>query len=201
MKVSEIFRSLQGEGLNQGKPCTFIRCAGCNLHCRWCDTPQARQGGSDLTIPEILSAVRALGLNYICLTGGEPLLQEEALSLVVSLYNEGFKVDIETNGTIAIQPFQPFAAICMDVKCPSSGEQSELSLLSSLSERDSVKFVCADTVDCHYAHRILRTHHIRGEVIMTPVFGRAVEPIVNYILDHHLPVRFQLQLHKEIGVR
>lgn len=201
MMINEIFRSLQGEGRNQGRPCTFIRCAGCNLQCRWCDTPQARHGGSALTIPDIIASVRSLGLTYVCLTGGEPLLQEESLALVRSLYNERYCVDIETNGTVDFRPFQPYAAICMDVKCPSSGEQSDLALLSYLSDQDCVKFVCADTEDCSFVHKILRTHRIRGEAILTPVYGTAIDPLVTYILDHNLPVRFQLQLHKVIGVR
>ena len=201
MIISEIFRSLQGEGRNQGRPCTFVRCAGCNLRCRWCDTPQAQEGGSEMTVPEVLAAVRSIGFTYICLTGGEPLLQEEVLTLVTSLHKEGYKVDIETNGTVNFRLYQPYAAICMDVKCPSSGEQSDLSLLSDLSLRDSVKFVCADTDDCRFADEILHTYGVKGEAIITPVYGRDTKPLVNYILDHNLPVRFQLQLHKMIGVQ
>ncbi|MDD5419791.1 MAG: 7-carboxy-7-deazaguanine synthase QueE, partial [Methanomicrobiaceae archaeon] len=101
MRVSEIFRSLQGEGLSQGKPCIFVRLAGCNLNCLWCDTRYARTGGREVSVDEILDLVWRLNGGHICVTGGEPLLQRaELLELVKKFRVHGYTVEIETNGTI-----------------------------------------------------------------------------------------------------
>ena len=155
-----------------------------------------------MTTQEIEKSVQQHGLKYICITGGEPLLQhQEALKLVKKLYNAGYTIDIETNGTIDFSSFQPYGSICMDVKCPSSGEESDLSLLSLISERDSVKFVTADIQDCNYAKDIITSNSIKGEIFISPVYGADYCSIANFILEYNLPVRFQLQLHKVVGVK
>jgi len=200
MKIAEIFRSLQGEGKNQGKPCLFIRLAGCNLHCTWCDTPSAQTGGVEMTPDTVLGQIG--NPKYICITGGEPLLQADELEhLLIPLHRKGAEIDIETNGTISFTGLQPYASICMDVKCPSSGEQSNLALLSALRSQDSVKFVVKDEPDCLYALKIINSHRISGEIFISPVFGSDYVAIAKFILDNHLPVRFQIQLHKVIGVK
>ena len=202
MKIAEIFRSLQGEGKNQGRPCLFIRLAGCNLHCRWCDTAYAQTGGIEMSIDTILEHARHLNPSYICITGGEPLLQADELEqLLTRLHHMGAVIDIETNGTIDFTRLQPYASVCMDVKCPSSGEQSDLGLLDALSPQDTVKFVVQDETDCQYARDIITTRRIPGEIFFSPVSGSDYEPIVRYILVNNLPVRFQVQLHKLIGVK
>lgn len=202
MMVAEIFSSLQGEGKHQGLPTTFVRCAGCNLSCSWCDTPYARAGGRLLPVDAVLEEVRQKQISHLCLTGGEPLLQEvEALELVQCLAREGYSIEIETNGTIDFTPFQSFAEICMDVKCPSSNENSNLSLLSRLTVRDSVKFVVADQTDCLYALGVLGWYAPQGERFFSPVWGSDPRPIARFLLDHRLAARLQLQLHKWIGVR
>jgi 7-carboxy-7-deazaguanine synthase len=202
MKIVEIFRSLQGEGRNQGKPCLFIRLAGCNLHCTWCDTPYAQTGGSEMSIDAILEQVWRLNPPYVCITGGEPLLQEEELEpLLNSLHTRGTEIDIETNGTINFSRLQPYASICMDVKCPSSGQQSNLTLLHTLRLQDSVKFVVKDWNDCQYAREIITSYRMPGEIFLSPVFGSDYKMIVKFILENNLPVRFQIQLHKILGVK
>jgi 7-carboxy-7-deazaguanine synthase len=201
MRISEIFVSLQGEGRNQGRPCTFVRCSGCNLSCRWCDTPYARVGGMEIPVQEVADQVGTLGYSYICITGGEPLLQEEVGELSRLLHHEGYEVDIETNGTCDFSSLQDYAAICMDVKCPSSGEKSNLELLSLLSERDAVKFVVQGEEDCRYASKILSSHPVNGEAFISPVYGSDYRSIASYVLEHRLPVRFQLQLHRTLGIR
>ena len=202
MRVAEIFRSLQGEGRDQGLITTFIRLTGCNLDCRWCDTRYARSGGEDRTRDEVLAEVHALGCRRICITGGEPLLQaRELLPLLSALHHAGYVIGIETNGTLDFRPFQPFASICMDVKCPSSGEESDLSLLAHLKGEDSVKFVVAGEEDCEYARRIIGEHPIRAEILLSPVFGTDCRAIADYVLTQDLPARFQLQLHRILGVR
>jgi 7-carboxy-7-deazaguanine synthase len=202
MKIAEIFRSLQGEGRNQGKPCLFIRLAGCNLHCHWCDTPYAQTGGTEISIDTVLEQVWRVNTPYVCITGGEPLLQADELELLlIPLHTRGTAIDIETNGTINFTRLQPYASICMDVKCPSSGQQSNLTLLTALRLHDSVKFVVKDETDCRYAREIITSYRIPGEIFLSPVFGSDYNMIVKFILEKNLPVRFQIQLHKVIGVK
>lgn len=201
MKVNEIFRSIQGEGVNQGRPCTFIRFAGCNLNCSWCDTPRARSEGVEMDKDAILLRVRELGGRYICITGGEPLLQgPPLLSLVQDLSSAGYTIDIETNGTLDFSKYQPYAGICMDVKCPSSGEKSDLGLLFLLSDRDAVKFVVKNQTDCEYAAKVIRTVSHKGQVFFSPVGGASPLEIARFLIRKDLPARLQLQLHKIIGV-
>ena len=202
MKIAEIFKSLQGEGRNQGKVCLFIRLSGCNLHCRWCDTEYARTAGTEMSLDAVLEQVLRVNPPYVCITGGEPLLQTQDLEpLLISLHKRGTAIDIETNGTIDFTRLQPYAAICMDVKCPSSGEESDLALLDSIRKEDSVKFVVSDDTDCRYAQEIMDTHRIAGEIFFSPVFGTDYKPITQFILSNSLPVRFQVQLHRIIGVK
>ncbi|MDP3395813.1 MAG: radical SAM protein [Methanoregula sp.] len=202
MKVTEIFKSLQGEGKNQGKGCLFIRLSGCNLNCHWCDTEYARTGGKEMSLDAILEQVWRINPPYICITGGEPLMQEESLEpLLQSLHKRGALIDIETNGTYAFTRLQPYASICMDVKCPSSGEQSDLLLLNAIRPQDSVKFVLKDETDCQYAQQVMELHKIAGEIFFSPVAGSNYATIAQFILANNLPVRFQLQLHKIIGVK
>jgi 7-carboxy-7-deazaguanine synthase len=201
MKIAEIFVSLQGEGKNQGRPCLFIRLAGCNLHCRWCDTPASQSGGMEMSVDAILEHVWRTNPSYVCITGGEPLLQADELELLLSsLHRRGIPVDIETNGTLEFTRFQPYASICMDVKCPSSGEKSDLDLLEKIRQQDSVKFVVQDEADCVYVQEVMKAHPIAGECFLSPVYGTDYKPITRFVLMNNLPVRFQLQLHKILGV-
>jgi 7-carboxy-7-deazaguanine synthase len=204
MRVVEVFSSLQGEGRNQGRPTVFLRLAGCNLACAWCDTAYAREGGDELGADAVLSRVRETAgtCRRLCVTGGEPLLQQEALvPLAAALASEGFAIEVETNGTIDFSPVQAHAAITMDVKCPSSGQISDLSLLARLRPGDAVKFVVADLADLAYMEDVLDAHPTRAGVFVSPVHGADAGPIVARIVEENLPVRFSLQLHKLIGVR
>ena len=202
MQIAEIFVSLQGEGKNQGKVCLFIRLAGCNLDCTWCDTKESRTGGIAMSLDTILEHIWRVNPPYICVTGGEPLLQAEDLEpLLASLRRRGTEIDIETNGTIDFSPLQQYASGSMDVKCPSSGEQSILGLLGKIRPEDSVKFVVKDENDCRYAQDVIASHRIAGEIFFSPVFGTDYGVISKFILTHNLPVRMQIQLHKVIGVK
>jgi 7-carboxy-7-deazaguanine synthase len=202
MKLVEIFKSIQGEGRNQGKPVVFIRLAGCNLNCSWCDTPHSHDDGQEFDNDEIVRRVDESGCKEICITGGEPLIQVSELRVLLSrLSRLGYSIEIETNGTIDFGQVQDNATICMDVKCPSSGEQSDLALLRKISSGDSVKFVIGDLEDCQYAEGVIQHHPIRGEIFFSPVAGSDYHAVACYVLDNNLPVRFQVQLHKIIGVR
>jgi 7-carboxy-7-deazaguanine synthase len=202
MIVSEIFRSIQGEGRNQGRVCTFVRLTGCNLSCAWCDTQYARTGGSTMPVEMVLEEITRAGQGYVCITGGEPLLQfGEVRELGKRLNKEGCSIEIETNGTINFRDLRKYTTICMDVKCPSSGEESDLSLLADISSRDSVKFVVGDRQDCEYAAGVIDSCRIRGEMFFSPVYGSDYHSVARFVIDHDLPVRFQLQLHRLIGVK
>ena len=202
LTVAEIFESLQGEGLNQGRPTVFIRLVGCNLNCAWCDTPYAKEGGTRMTAAEIIAACATLRPHRVCITGGEPLLQFAPLvPLLASLCGHGYAVEIETNGTVDPEGARAFASITMDVKCPSSGEESNLHFLDALDRGDAVKFVVADTRDLEYMASVVRSHRIRAEIFVSPVWGADLKAIADYIVAHNMPVRMQVQLHKVIGVR
>ncbi|MEN6610707.1 MAG: radical SAM protein [Methanoregulaceae archaeon] len=204
MRVVEIFRSIQGEGRKQGIPCVFLRLAGCNLACHWCDTEYARSkdAGVERSRDQVIETIWRMNYPHICITGGEPLLQkEELLPLLQSLHRLGKSVEIETNGTIGFQDLQPYASICMDVKCPLSGESSDISLLQYLTPNDSVKFVVQDIVDCVYAEEVIGKHRIAADIFISPVEGSDYKALADYVVDHALPARFQLQLHKIIGLK
>jgi 7-carboxy-7-deazaguanine synthase len=180
----------------------FIRLAGCNLNCSWCDTPHSHDIGEETDNDEIVRWVEDSGCKEICVTGGEPLLQiQELRVLLARLSRLGYSIEIETNGTIDFGPVQDNATICMDVKCPSSGEKSDLALLKKITSGDSVKFVIGDREDCRYAEEVILHHPIRGEIFFSPVSGSDYHETACYVLDNNLPVRLQVQLHKIIGVR
>ena len=203
MKVTETFASLQGEGINQGKPCFFLRLSGCNLRCAWCDTAYSFEAGAEKSVDEIVAEIANSGLKYVCITGGEPLLQKAALQpLLEILSRAGIAVDIETNGTISFEECKPFASICMDVKCPSSGVVSDLALLDTLRATDSVKFVIGDEADYFYMVEVLAAHrNCPAEIVITPVYGTDTKWLVDTIIKERLPVRFQIQLHKLEGIQ
>jgi 7-carboxy-7-deazaguanine synthase len=188
MRICEIFRSIQGEGRGQGYPTIFIRLAGCNLNCAWCDTRYAREGGEELSVERIMDRVWRLCGSRVCITGGEPLVQSDALLPLV-------------DGTIDFRRFQPHATICMDVKCPSSGETSDLTLLPFIRAADTVKFVVGNEEDCRYARQVMGHFPIRGEIFLSPVEGSDAASIAAFMLENNLRARLQLQLHKCIGVK
>lgn len=202
MKVSEIFYSLQGEGVLMGTPTTFVRFVGCNLDCAWCDTKYAREGGEEMTVPEILDKVEKNGTPFVCLTGGEPMLQEDVVRLISELLDNDHHVTIETNGTIPLEilPSSEDILISMDVKCPSSGMSDKLNEdnLEFLAFRDQLKFIIADRVDYLYAKKVLREHQIGCPIIMTPVGGTDLKQLAEWVLEDKLWVRVLPQLHKLI---
>ena len=209
MKIVEIFNSIDGEGIRTGQPCTFIRLAGCNLRCSYCDTGYALEAGDgrEMTIPEILAKVRRIGYRHVTLTGGEPLVHPGAEELIDALLEEGHLVNIETNGSVPVRPYQkPGVMITMDWKCPGSGmeeamlpENPEL-----LREGDVLKFVC-EASDFDEVRRVLEEHSLRCWVYLSPVFGKVrPEQLVDFLkslADSGMDtekIRVQVQLHKVI---
>jgi 7-carboxy-7-deazaguanine synthase len=150
----------------------------------------------------LLAEVSRIGPRRVCITGGEPLLQADALLPVLAeLRRMGIAVEIETNGTLDFSRLQPYASVCMDVKCPSSGAESDLALLRKIRPEDSVKFVVSGEDDCRFAHEVMNAFPVAGEIFFSPVHGTDPAPVVRFILKNNLPARFQLQLHKVIGVK
>lgn len=201
MKIFEIFTSLQGEGSGSGYPTTFVRLSGCNLRCSYCDTPDSRKEGREIQVNELYGLIMSKPPVYVCITGGEPLLQSYEVTILAGMLSSGGKiVSIETNGTLSFNSLLPSASVCMDVKCPSSGEKSDLSLLKALRTTDSVKFVVGTDEDLAYAAEVIRTEAILAEIFISPVFGTDYHRVAEYILRNNLPARMQVQLHKIIGL-
>lgn len=199
--VSEIFRSIQGEGLRAGRPCVLVRLAGCDVGCAWCDTPHARTGGEAMTIPAVLARVAELGGPLVEVTGGEPLAQPGALTLLGALCEAGYETLLETSGTVDIAPVDPRVVRIVDVKCPSSGvtETMHWANLDVLRSVDEVKFVLADRADYDFAREVIARYGLtdRCAVLLGAVADRlAPAELAEWILADRLDVRLQLQLHK-----
>ncbi len=174
MKINEIFYSLQGEGKYTGLPMAFIRVTGCNLRCVWCDTKYAFKEGTELTILNIINRVKQYPTKHVCLTGGEPLIQDESYELITQLINNGFTIYLETNGSIFLGklPKSKALKISMDIKCPSSGEEQKMNFTNFelLRAGDQIKFIIANGEDFDYAKNILKDNSINPEcaIIFTP---------------------------------
>ncbi len=218
MFITEIFRSIQGEGTRAGLPCIFVRLTGCNLRCTWCDTAYAFHGGKKMSVDEVLTRVDELAgrqaderavVPLVELTGGEPLLQEEIYPLAERLLAAGYTVLIETSGERSITRLPKDVVKIVDVKCPDSGEADTFlgSNLEALSEKDEVKFVISTRRDYEFARAFTKEHRLEERVkavLFSPVFAdpegkwEGLEPrtMVEWILADGLPVRLGLQLHK-----
>ena len=201
MRVCEIFNSIQGEGLTMGAPTVFVRAVGCNLRCSWCDTGYSFEGGTDMTVDDILEEVG--DCFRVCFTGGEPMLQPDAVELIERLVSKGIQVVLETNGSVDLSevPRDPLVMISMDIKCPSSGmtDRMMLSNIDILSSKDQLKFVIKDQADLDFAVGFVRSHRIPCPVIFGPVDGTGrLEWLVDRVLREHLDVRVLPQLHKII---
>ncbi|HEY2460012.1 MAG TPA: radical SAM protein [Candidatus Acidoferrum sp.] len=221
MFITEIFRSIQGEGTRAGVPCIFVRLTGCNLRCTWCDTAYAFHGGKKMTVDEILSRVdelsgRAAEMNgadaatpLVELTGGEPLLQEEIYALSEKLLAAGYTVMIETSGERPISRLAKDVIKIVDVKCPDSGEPDTFDMknLDALTPQDEIKFVLSSRRDYDFALEFVLRHQLGDRVravLFSPVFedpngkwpGLEPRTLVEWMLADGVPARLGLQLHK-----
>lgn len=203
LRVNEVFHSIQGESTHAGEPCVFVRLAACNLRCTWCDTSYAFHEGREMTVEQVLEAVAGFGCPLVELTGGEPLLQPDAVPLMEQLLARGYRVLLETGGSLDIGVVPGGVRRIVDVKCPGSGEslRNRWENLEQLREGDELKFVLADRGDYDWAVREIRARDLaaRCPVHLSPVHG-VLDPaeLSRWVLADRLPVRVQLQVHKYI---
>jgi 7-carboxy-7-deazaguanine synthase len=224
MVVTEIFRSIQGEGTRAGLPCVFVRLTGCNLRCVWCDTAYAFYGGEKKTLEHVMGEVRALAagpaenghaagraIDLVEITGGEPLLQPEVVPLAAELLHEGYTVMIETSGERFVGVLPREVIKIVDVKCPDSGEGGtfDMANLDAVDAKDEIKFVIASRGDYEFARDFTREHRLAErvrQVLFSPAHpdpagkwtGLESRDLAEWILEEGLPVRLGLQLHKFI---
>jgi 7-carboxy-7-deazaguanine synthase len=218
MHITEIFKSIQGEGTRAGQPCIFVRLTGCNLRCIWCDTAYAFEGGQKMSVEDALERVELLnrrgdgapaGVPLVEITGGEPLLQEEIYPLAERLIAAGYTVMVETSGERLIGRLPEKVIRIVDVKCPDSGEADTFNMenLEQLNRNDEVKFVISSRKDYEFARDFTREHKLEErvhEVLFSPVnedpHGKwqGLEPrqLVEWMFEDGLGVRLSLQLHK-----
>jgi 7-carboxy-7-deazaguanine synthase len=205
LRVTEIFRSIQGESTHAGRPCTFVRLTGCPMRCTWCDSEYTFSGGDHFTIEQIMQTVRDLGCRLVEVTGGEPLAQREAFDLIRMLCDEDFEVLIETGGYVSTAEVDPRANIILDVKCPASGEaeRNDWTNLERLrADRDEVKFVVVDRADWEFTKNIIAEYHLEKRakaILISPAWDQIdLRELADWIAASGLRVRMQLQLHKYI---
>ena len=215
MKVAEVFRSLQGETTRAGEPAVFVRLAGCNLACAWCDTAHAQSGGHPMSIDDVLARVRALPPTALaCVTGGEPMIQGEAPDLLAALLGSGHDVQLMTNGSVALDRVPPGVSRVVDVKSPwahrgdlppAGGPIIEpphllRSNIDLLGPADEVKVVVRTRPEFDWAAGWLESSGLFGRVravLVAPSWGQ-LEPsiLADWVLASGLPIRLNLQVHK-----
>jgi 7-carboxy-7-deazaguanine synthase len=204
LRVTEIFRSIQGESTHAGRPCSFVRLTGCPMRCVWCDSEYTFSGGDYISVDHVMDQIRAFGCKLVEVTGGEPLAQDEAFTLIEQLCSEGYEVLIETGGFISTERVDRRAKIILDVKCPSSGEEARncWSNLERLRpDKDEVKFVIANLEDWIFTQKIIEQYELdtRAKILISPAWDTVnLKDIADWVSGSGLDVRLQLQLHKYI---
>ena len=199
LNITEIFYSLQGEAKEVGIPTVFVRLTGCPLRCNYCDTAYAFKGNNPLSIESIMEQVAKYNTHYVCVTGGEPMAQSNCLILLDTLIEAGYKVSMETSGSIDISPVNKKVSVVMDLKTPSSTEQSQnrYENIALLESKDQLKFVIASRPDFDWCCSILENYNVLSDVLFSPVY-ESLKPVdlADWILEKQLNVRLQVQLHK-----
>ncbi len=203
LRITEIFCSLQGEARAAGWPSVFVRLTGCPLRCGYCDTAYAFHGGEWRDIDAIVDEVRGHGVRHVCVTGGEPLAQKRCIALLSKLCDAGFDVSLETSGAIDIGEVDARVSRVVDIKTPGSLEvaRNRWENLALLTPRDQVKFVICSRGDYDWAKGVLAEHGLadRCEVLFSPSYTEvAPRELADWIVADRLPVRFQMQLHKQL---
>jgi len=202
MKINEIFYSIQGEGRWSGSQNIFIRTTGCNLRCSFCDTKYAYDDGTEISIEKIMKTISKYKCKYVCLTGGEPLTQDETINLIDALIKKKYNICLETNGSINIEKIcgKKSLMISLDIKCPSSKMHKKMNIsnIKKLGKNDQLKFVIKDKKDYDYAKKIISRYKLVCPVFFQPVYGTNPKFLAEWILKDKLNVKLGLQIHKII---
>ena len=204
LTLNEIFYSVQGESSYAGQRCVFVRLTACDLRCSWCDTPYAFYEGRKHELGDVVSRVDAYQCSLVEVTGGEPLLQEDVYPLMQELLDRGKTVLLETGGHRSTERVPADVITILDVKCPGSGEAAKMHWenLDRLRPHDEVKFVIKDRDDYEYARDVISRHDLgrrAAAIHLSPVHGvMNLRTLSEWVLEDHLPVRVQVQLHKYI---
>ena len=205
LRVTEIFRSIQGESTHAGRPCTFVRLTGCPMRCVWCDSEYTFSGGEHVSLENVMDQVRNFGCRLVEVTGGEPLAQKEAFVLIKQLCDEGYEVLIETGGYFSAADVDLRAKLILDVKCPASGEEARIhwpNLERLRPALDEVKFVVANREDWEFARRIVEQYDLTKRaraVLISPAWGEIdLKDLADWVAGSGLEIRMQLQLHKYV---
>jgi 7-carboxy-7-deazaguanine synthase len=205
LRVTEIFRSIQGESTHAGRPCTFVRLTGCPMRCTWCDSEYTFSGGEHVSIDDVMKQVREFGCELVEVTGGEPLAQREAFDLIKRLCEESYEVLIETGGFVSTEDLDQRAKVILDVKCPASGEAERNhwpNLTRLRADLDEVKFVVADRADWEFAQRVIDEHDLESRtrsILISPAWEQIdLQQLANWVVESGLKARMQLQIHKYI---
>lgn len=204
LRITEIFYSLQGETTTSGLPTAFIRLTGCPLRCNYCDTEYAFFGGEKYVLGQILEQVKGYQPRYVTVTGGEPLAQPNCLPLLKELCDAGYRVSLETSGALPIADVDQRVVVILDLKTPASGEAGRnlWENLPHLKNGDEIKFVICDRADYEWVRLKLDQYNLsdgRFELLFSPSQGQ-LEPaqLAQWIMEDNLPVRLQMQLHKQL---
>lgn len=219
MRLIELYKSVQGESSFAGVPCIFVRFAGCNLRCAWCDSEYTFTGGKPFTEDEVVAQIEALApCKLVEFTGGEPMLHaKELLPLMRRLLDAGYELMIETSGERPLAEVPKEVHKIVDVKCPGAGAAANsfrMENLDALTKNDEVKFVVGDRVDYEFAREFIREHGLdakAGHILLSPTFQKTPSPLrtadnmaldprklVDWMLEDGVPARLSLQIHKFI---
>ncbi len=219
MYLIELYKSVQGESSFSGLPCIFVRFAGCNLRCAWCDSEYTFSGGKPFTQDEVMSQIEALApCRLVEFTGGEPMLQtRELLPLMERLLSAGYTLMIETSGERPLGDVPKAVHKIVDVKCPGAGSAADsfrLENLSALTANDELKFVLTNRADYDFAKKFIAEHGVRekvGGILFSPAFSKTPSPLrttdnatldprtlVEWMMDDGVDARLSLQIHKFI---
>ena len=204
LRITEIFHSLQGESRTVGIPTVFIRLTGCPLRCQYCDTAYAFEGGEITSLEQILGQVAKYQCNYVTVTGGEPLAQPNCLPLLKQLCDAGYQVSLETSGALAIENVDKRVSVVLDIKTPGSNEVSKnrFENVSHLKLNDQIKFVICDRKDYEWSKAKVDQFDLKSrvtEILFSPSHEQLqAAQLADWILEDRLPVRMQMQMHKQI---
>ena len=203
LRITEVFYSLQGEARSAGVPTVFVRLTGCPLRCGYCDTSYAFQGGEWMSFDAIEAAIKKYNTRYVTITGGEPLAQKPCTELLLQLIDDGYEVSLETSGALDISRVDTRVSRVMDIKTPGSGESDKnlLDNLQHLTRNDQLKFVICDRADYEWSREFINQHQLLDtcDVFFSPSYNQlSLKQLAEWVLEDHLAVRVQTQLHKLI---